>query len=153
MEDLAGTYPIRASVAWVEEEGLVVVLLPKRLDPVSRALRRLTRGPAHLRVPLDEVGSQAFRLADGSRTAAALAADLERAFAERAGPAERAMGFIAILARNRLLLLARQPAAAPPPRLDGVRLLACPRCARGFHVAEGPGTRLRCPACGGRVEG
>jgi hypothetical protein len=143
--ELAELYPVRAAVPWAEEGDRVVVLLPKRLDPVSRALRAATHGPAHLRVPLDDIGSMAFRLADGSRTAAQLAEELERAFGERAGPRARALAFLGTLARNGLVLLARapsEPGPAPAPRAT-----ACPRCGAHFHTADPGGTRLRCPAC------
>lgn len=150
MEAPEGVYPVRVPAPWVREDRGVVVLLPKRLGPLARGVRRLTKGPAHLRVPLDEVGSRAFLLADGSRTASALAAELEREFGERAGPPERALGFVATLARNGLLRLAREP--VPAPEQPGpVREARCPACGRGFHVADPPGTRLRCPACGGRA--
>lgn len=142
-------YPVRAPVPWVEEEGQLVVLLPKRLGPVARAVRALARGPAHLRVPLDEVGSRLFLLADGSRTAEGIAEALEREFGARAGPRERALSFVATLARNGVLRLAREPVAAPPAPDVAVRGVACPRCGRRFHVAERAGTRLRCPGCGG----
>lgn len=151
VEHPEAVYPVRAPVPWVQEEGRVVVLLPKRLGPLARAMRQLTRGPTHLRVPLDEVGSQAFLLADGTRTARDLAAALEEAFGDRAGPQDRALAFLATLARNDLLLLATAPEAAPAPAPAaapaGIRTAACPRCGHGFHVAEAPGTRLQCPAC------
>ena len=147
----AETYPVRAAVPWVEEQGRVVVLLPKRLDPVSRFLRAATKGPAHLRVPLDEVGSRAFLLADGTRTGRDLAAALEREFGDRAGPEERALTFLGHLARNGLLLLATAP-TPPAPAVDAAtRSVSCPACGAMFHVADPPGTRFRCPACGGRV--
>lgn len=147
MERPEAVYPVRAPVPWVQEDGRVVVLLPKRLGPLARAMRQLTRGPTHLRVPLDEVGSQAFLLADGTRTARDLAAALEQAFGDRAGPVDRALAFLATLARNDLLLLATAPGPAPAPAPAGIRTAACPRCGHGFHVAEALGTRLQCPAC------
>ena len=146
--DPAGLYPVRAPVPWAEEEGRVVVLLPKRLGPVARAIQGLAGGPSHLRVPLDEVGSQAFRLADGSRTARALAQELERAFGERAGPEPRALAFLTNLARNGVLRLAEAPTPAPAPQGPPLRVAECAACGRGFHIAEAPGTRLRCPMCG-----
>lgn len=150
MEDLAATYPVRAPVPWVREAERVVVLLPKRLGPLARALRAATRGPEHLRVPLDEVGSRAFLLADGTRTARGIAAALEAEFGERAGPETRALAFVGSLARNGLLRLAQSPVAAPSPPNAAVRRATCPGCGRGFHVAEAPGTRLRCPSCNAR---
>lgn len=144
------TFPVRSPVPWATEDGRVVVLLPKRLGPVARALRALTKGPAHLRVPLDEVGSRAFLLADGTRTARGLAEALEAEFGERAGPPERALAFVATLARNGILLLARAP-TPPQPAEAAARPVACPRCGRAFHVAEPLGARVRCPACGAGV--
>jgi len=146
-------YPVRADLPWAEEDGAVVVLLPKRLDPFSRRVRALMRGPAHLRVPLDAVGSQAFRLADGTRTAGSLAAALVGEFGERAGPPDRALAFLGVLARNGILQLATQPTPAPEPRQSLVRRLACDRCDKAFHVADPPGARLRCPACGRQTLG
>jgi hypothetical protein len=139
-------YPVHADVPWAREEGRVVVLLPKRLGPFARAVRRLARGPAHVRVQLDDVGSRAFELSDGLRTMAQVADRLVDELAERAGPRDRALAFLGTLARNGVLLLATEPVVAPrdapPPRR-----LACPRCGRGFHTADPEGTRLRCPAC------
>lgn len=152
MDDLDALHPLRAPLPWVREEGLVVVLLPKRLGLLSGAMQRLLRGPLHLRVPLDEVGSRAFELADGTRTLRSLAAQLEQEFGDRAGPADRAAAFVGTLARNGLVLLAAAPGAVPEVAPAQVRLLGCGRCGQGFHVAEAPGTRLRCPACGGKVE-
>lgn len=140
-------YPVRAGHAWAEEDGRIVVLLPKRMGPLARWVRGLTHGPAHLRVALDETGSRAFCLADGQRTALALADELVAELGERGGPRERALQYLATLARNDLVHLARAPlappAGAPPPRQ-----VPCPACARGFHTADAAGTRLRCPACG-----
>lgn len=139
-------YPVHADNPWAREEERVVVLLPKRLGPMGRAARRLTRSPAHLRVQLDDVGTRAFELSDGLRTAGEVADRLVEELGERAGPRDRALGFLGMLARNGILLLAREPVVAPrdPPPPRAVR---CPSCARGFHTADPPGIRLRCPAC------
>jgi hypothetical protein len=144
-------YPVRAPVPWVREEGCVVVLLPKPLGPLGQAARALTKGPGHVRVPLDEVGTRAFLLADGSRTAGTLAEDLEREFGERAGPRERALAFVATLARNGLVQLAREPTPAPSEPA-ALRQVACTGCRRALHVADPPGTRLRCPGCGRKLD-
>lgn len=144
-------YPVRAAVPWRQEGASIVVLLPKRLGPLSRGFRALTKGPGHLRVPLDEVGSRAFLLADGSRTAASLAEELEREFGARAGPRERALAFVASLARNGIVHLAREPTAAPAPA--ALRAARCEACGASFPAADPPGTRLRCPACGRAMRG
>jgi hypothetical protein len=112
---------------------------------LSRFLRRIVRGPTHVRVALDAVGSRAFLLADGSRRAEDLAKSLEAEFGERASPDQRAMEFIGTLATHGMIALATAPVPPPPPL--PVTAARCPHCGRAFHHAERSGAAVRCPAC------
>jgi len=96
--------PFRAA-EWEEVDGKVVVLRPK---PATRGLRGLLDRFFHRmsarRIRLDEVGSVAWRLLDGERTAAEVAETLSREFGDRVEPSQqRLASFIWMMRREGLL--------------------------------------------------
>lgn len=96
--------PLRAA-EWEEVDGKVVVLRP---EPATRGLRGLLDRFFHRmsarRIRLDEVGSVAWRLLDGERTAAEVAETLSREFGDRVEPSQqRLASFIWMMRREGLL--------------------------------------------------
>lgn len=84
--------PVRLA-AWTECDGRVIIERPK---PAAPALRRpgewLRYWLAVRRIRLDERGSHAWELLDGSRTVADVAEALRRRFGESVEPAEERAG-------------------------------------------------------------
>lgn len=152
-------YPRRATVRWEDAPEGVVVEVAKASNALGRRLLAWVRAPSAARAVLDPVGSDAWRLADGSRkvkdVAAALVAE-HGAAAEPGGP--RAVAFYAALRSRGLLELAEAPysvAATGPtgfPDAAGYRAAACPRCGGKTRLAGVPPTRFRCPHCARLVE-
>lgn len=145
-------YPVRADVAWDEEDGAVVVELPKARTRFEAWVLRRLRAPASTRLVLDALGSDAWRLADGARALDEVAAELARLH-PTAGPqtAERARRFFEPFVARGLVRWSDGPAAPPPTRRfrpeDGWRSVACPRCGAATKVRVPDGGRMRCPAC------
>ena len=96
--------PVRAA-EWEEVDGKVVVLRP---EPATRGLRGLLDRFFHRmsarRIRLDEVGSVAWRLLDGKRTAAEVAEALSMEFGDGVEPSQqRLASFIWMMRREGLL--------------------------------------------------
>ena len=80
--------PIRRAT-WKEVEGRVVLERPKLQGSIGERLRYWL---AVRRIRLDEKGSYAWRLLDGSKTVAELAEALRHEFGEQVEPAEERAG-------------------------------------------------------------
>lgn len=153
-ERLAAAFPSRrADVEWDLVDGRAAVAIPKRYGAVERFLSRFFPGPDVVFLTFDELGTEGWLLADGTRSVAQVAEGLREKFGERADPArERAMAFFADLARRGLVRLtdAPYPVAGEsrgftPGR--GYRDLACRRCGARHPIRGAPGARYQCPRC------
>lgn len=83
--NLLDLYPLR-SRDWVEEEGRVVVLMPKfRHRWVAPWLQPMLRSP-HVRVKLDALGSAVWRQCDGRTPVSRIADAVRTEFGESAEP-------------------------------------------------------------------
>jgi len=84
--------PVRLA-AWEEKEERVVILRP---SPATRgfrgALDRVLTKLSTPRIRLDEVGSHAWLLFDGTRTVADVATSLREHFGDRVEPVESRLG-------------------------------------------------------------
>lgn len=156
---LAG-YPRRTAARWSDGPEGVVVEVEKASNPLGRSLLAWMRAPATARAVLDPVGSDAWRLADGSRTVSEIASGLvERhgAAAEPGGP--RAVAFYAALRSRGLVQMAEAPFSVPASGptgfsdSDGYRAATCPRCGGGTRLAGAPPLRFKCPHCSRVVRG
>ncbi len=103
-ENLLGRVPCREA-DWEERGGRVVI---RRPAPVGRGLGALREGIRYVlgppRIRLDEVGSRAWHLCDGSRTVGEVAELLRREFGERVEPVEERVGrLMEVLADEGLL--------------------------------------------------
>ena len=146
-------YPVRADVAWDEENGAVVVELPKARTRFERWLLRRLRAAPSTRAVLDAIGSDAWRLADGARTLDDVAAELARRHPQAAPQGtDRAKRFFDALAGRGLVRYLDAPAPTAPTARgfraeDGWRSVACPRCGARTSARVEAGSRLRCPSC------
>jgi hypothetical protein len=77
---------------WVEEEGRVVVLMPKFRHPwVAPWLQPMLRKP-EVRVKLDDLGSAVWKLCDGATTVARMAEVIQKRFGPEAEPVHERIG-------------------------------------------------------------
>lgn len=91
--DVSRSVPRRADVEWREADGRVTVVRV-RYGPVRRRVLRVFGLPPTLTVHLDPLGSEAWRLIDGQRTAAAIKAELQVKFPGEADLAQRLGKFL-----------------------------------------------------------
>lgn len=135
-------------------EGRAVIAVDAAPGRVERWIRRVFPGPDVRFATLDDLGTDAWLLADGSRTVRAIAADLRAKHRESAEPAEeRAARFATALAGRGWIRLATGPVSTgddargfTPER--GYRVVSCTKCARARPIKAPPGARYLCPACG-----
>ncbi|MCU0453692.1 MAG: PqqD family protein [Bacteroidetes bacterium] len=104
--------PVRAR-EWVEEDGRVVVLMPKfRHRWMAPWLQPLLRKP-NVRVKLDDLGSAVWRLCDGTTPVARMAEVIQAQFGGNAEPVlERIGAFLRKLEDGDLLTI------PPPPTVS-----------------------------------
>ena len=97
---------------WVEQEGRVVVLMPKfRHRWVAPWLQPMLRRP-HVRVKLDDLGSAVWKLCDGTTTVARMAEVIQSQFGAAAEPVlDRIGAFLRKLEDGDLITI-------PPPAND-----------------------------------
>lgn len=98
--------PVR-NLEWeAEQDGSIVLLVPKFKNRyiVKYILPRLRK--QHFRLKLDEYGSFIWKLLDGNTTVGDISEKLERVYGENFDPRYERIGkFIANLAHNKFLLL------------------------------------------------
>lgn len=110
--NLLDLMPLRLR-AWVEEDGRVVVLMPKfRHRWVAPWLQPLLRKP-NVRVKLDDLGSAVWRLCDGATPVTQMAEVIRAQFGEKAEPVlDRIGAFLRKLEDGDLLTI------PPPPHVS-----------------------------------
>lgn len=95
------------TIGWEDgPDGGAVLLVPRfRRGPLARWLQPRLRRP-HIRVKLDEIGSFAWRMMDGSTSFTSILEAMKREFQDRAEPAgERLSKFLTILYRDKFVQL------------------------------------------------
>ncbi|MES2154628.1 MAG: PqqD family protein [bacterium] len=102
--DISRMVPRHTVVEWKEEAGRVVVL-KKRKGTIRPRLLRIFGVPPMLRVNLDPLGSEVWRLIDGARTVAAIKAALEAKFPDESQMAQRLGHFFGIMVSKGLVEL------------------------------------------------
>ena len=85
--------PLRTA-SWSEDAGRVVVEIPAPSRPWRAPFAWLSSRMSSKRLRLDEVGSLAWTLLDGRRTAGEVAVELRERFGERVEPAEERLGIL-----------------------------------------------------------
>lgn len=160
LDAFLAAYPRRAAARWSDGPAGCVVEVQKATNALGRRLLAVLRAPATARAVLDPVGSDAWRLADGTRSVAEIGAALAArhgAAAEPAGP--RAVAFFAALRSRGLVQLAEAPfavaasAASGFPDEAGYRAATCARCGGGTRLPAAGPVRFKCPHCGRVVRG
>lgn len=101
--DVATRVAERADVAWEEDPEGRVVVRRRKFGPVGSAVLRLVRIQPTLTVRLDAMGSEVWRLLDGTRTVAAVLAELQSEFPGEPDLADRLGQYLSSLAGNRLI--------------------------------------------------
>lgn len=141
-------------VEWDELEDRAVIAIPKRYGAIERFVARWFPGPETVFVTFDALGTEAWRLADGSRRVRDVAEALRARFGAGAEPAEaRAAAFASgLVARGYAKIFEAPRAARDDARgftaARGYRRVACPRCAREQPFRGRAGARFVCPRCG-----
>jgi hypothetical protein len=98
------------SVEWEEEDGtgLVTVIYQKNFSSFERALGKVLKPVEELRRPLDEPGSDIWRLCDGEHHIASICTEIDTKYKERMEPVlKRVVTFIEALASRGLIILER----------------------------------------------
>ncbi|HWG89634.1 MAG TPA: PqqD family protein [Candidatus Thermoplasmatota archaeon] len=154
LEDLLPLYAARARVPWEVLEDRAVLVFPKQYGPFERLVARLARGPKHVRVTLDELGTATWLLADGSRTLQQIADELKARLGESVDPAgPRTAAFLQGLRIRGLVDFYEGPASADDSlrgltREQGFLPVACPKCKAEVRLhEEDAGKRFVCPRC------
>ncbi len=150
------TYPARRPIPWEVDEGRVVLEPPEPPSRIERWVRRLLRAPRRSQVRLDDEGTRAWLLADGTRTlgeaAREIAAELDPSTTAEEARVRLERFYAALVDRGALELR-----AAPEPTTDPLRGFphheevpcGCGRTVRVPGDRDGA-VRYRCPACGER---
>ena len=100
--------------SWHEDEGRVVLQLEAPVRPWRTPLDWLSYKMSAKKVRLDEVGSFAWKLLDGRRTVAQVAAKLRVEFGEQVDPAEERLGeMVRMLRRGGMIAYADWDADTP----------------------------------------
>ncbi len=79
----------KGGVTWVEREGRVVVEYPKNFSKFEKWVHSKIGGPATLKRPLDELGSDIWRLCDGEHTLLEICAIMSKKYREKVEPVTR----------------------------------------------------------------
>ena len=109
---LLSVRPLRnPEVEWEEDPatGLVTLVYVKRFTPTERALKRVFKGRDEVRRPLDEPGSDIWRMCDGEHDIRRICDEVDREYKERMEPVlKRVTEFIRVLAQRHLVILRRE---------------------------------------------
>jgi hypothetical protein len=114
--------PVRNSrLEWSEDEqGLVTLRVPQRQDRWVRFLNRIASAPAHKQVVLDEIGSDVWRLCDGTSNVEAIVRALMKKYKLSRREVELSLSlYLKQLAKRRYLALALAPAEEPASEAGG----------------------------------
>jgi hypothetical protein len=85
------------------EEGKVKLLVPRFRGRMMQWLQKRLKNP-YLKVSLDEIGSTAWKLMNGSRNIVAIGEELEKALGEKVQPVHERLGlFFGSLKKNRFV--------------------------------------------------
>ncbi len=110
---LLSVRPVRnPSVEWVEDEstGLVTLIYPKQFTGTERALKKVFKAVEEVRRPLDEPGSDIWRMCDGEHDIRLICDGIDLKYKERMEPVlRRVVQFIEMLAQRNLVVLRRGP--------------------------------------------
>lgn len=155
LDAFLAAYARRSGARWSDGAEGVVVEVEKASNVLGRRLLALVGAPPTARAVLDAVGSDAWRLADGTRRVQDVAAELVARHGKAAEPGgPRAVAFYSALRSRGLVQLASQPWTVPatPARGfgddAGYRAATCPRCGGGTHLPGAAPVRFKCPHCG-----
>lgn len=111
MRQLLSVHPVRnPSVEWIEDEasGLVTLIYPKQFTTTERALKRVFKAVEEVRRPLDEPGSDIWRMCDGEHDIRQICDDIDLKYKERMEPVlRRVVQFVEMLAQRNLVILRR----------------------------------------------
>ncbi|MBI3910517.1 MAG: PqqD family protein [Armatimonadetes bacterium] len=79
-QEVLSAVPVRNErVHWdLNDEGEVVLHIPRRQDRLGRILNRIFAAPEHRRLVLDELGSQVWQLCDGEHSVEMIIRSLAR---------------------------------------------------------------------------
>ena len=101
--DAAAWVPVRLVTDWQEGPDGRIVVRRRKFGRVGTAVLRMFRLRPDLTVHLDRLGSEAWRLADGRRTAGAIAGVLAERFPDERDVPARLGAYLSQLAAARLL--------------------------------------------------
>ncbi|NOZ85031.1 MAG: PqqD family protein [Deltaproteobacteria bacterium] len=91
-ELLPGDVIAKRKIAWLEEDGKVVLLVPKFSDGFFGRLMKRLAISSEAKVKLDELGSYVWHRLDGKNTLMGIAAALEEEFGDKADSAKDRVG-------------------------------------------------------------
>jgi hypothetical protein len=101
----ADLVPVKADVQSVEEESRVVILMPRYPTIAGRLVGKLFHRSRYIKVRLDGIGSETWRLIDGKRTICEIGSKLHDVFGNDTEPLyPRLVEFLNILLRNRFIM-------------------------------------------------
>lgn len=103
--DVSRSVPRRADVEWREELNGRVTVVRERYGPVRRRVLGVFGIPPTLTVHLDPLGSEAWRLIDGKRTAGDIRAQLQAKFPAETDLAQRLGKFLGAMVSRGFVLL------------------------------------------------
>lgn len=104
--DISKAVPRRSNVEWTEgPTGRITIMQPRGGGGVRRGFLRLFGVPRVLRINLDPLGSEVWRLIDGSRTVAAIRESLLAKFPEETDLNRRLGQFFSVMVSKKLVEL------------------------------------------------
>jgi len=108
--------PVRnPDVEWEEDPRThrITLVYPKEFTAGERALKRVFRAVEEIRRPLDEPGSDIWRMCDGEHDIADICSEVDAKYKESMEPVlTRVSDFIKVLADKGLVRLRREPSEA-----------------------------------------
>jgi hypothetical protein len=108
-----GTVPEKSDAGFLEEGCGVVLLMPRYPTFFGRLVGKVLHRSSNIRVKLDELGSETWRLIDGRRTIREIGAEMQEKSGDTAESIyPRLVEFLNILHRNRFIVLREECEAA-----------------------------------------
>lgn len=152
MDEAARLYPARRDVPWDDVEGRVAIVVPRHQSPFERWLQARIPMARNAVLSLEGAAADVWRLSDGTRTLADVAASLPRAQAGGGDVAARVLRLARDLERRGFLALHAAPRPVVEtlrglPEAQGFRRQACRKCRRVTPLRAEPGAWWLCPAC------
>ncbi len=102
--------PVRtSSMKWHEDEnGMIHIMIPRK-EVIDRLVRLFKKTPDQMRVDLDEIGSSAWKMMDGTRTIGEICLLMTECHGEAVEPVHERVGtYINILRNNKFITLKKK---------------------------------------------